>query len=975
MRTRSLAALIRVAAAVVVFSGFFAGCAPKAAEELSLKTIFDEGRTVFFKTVADAVEAHPDRGRLTAGELAKAKNLEGAYPRLYAILMNYYYCKDEPAFTALIHEGGRESLERFRSMYLDLAGYVGRTFVKCVLSPGAHSLYFKDLNPRFKGKDTIDIVALSAGCTAKLEVPPPPDKPRSLSPEFDKQWGLDAARFRAAHGITRGKGVNVAVLDSGIDATHPIFASTEFGRHRNFIGRYGFPWDAEERPMVDYGCHGTEVSSIVARYAPEARITVYRYMDSDTMNDAIYPIIATDLMGAAIYKAVHDGNDVINISAGSLLAGDFIRDACQYAYDNNVIIVTASPYYLGRYFGQNDVFPGHYPTNIAVTGIAKLGEDKYGYWDAAAPDAATAVGAPNDPFIANPYYSGLEDEYGPAISCATPVAASLVALIASAYPRLGTEAPGRYVEAVRKLLTENADSRIVGFDGFSPDCGYGMIDAEKSVKAARKRHEERRTPAAAASASVPAAAAAEDEAFARGRAVFHKELGAALGLHPEKYRLLRSEIERLEGGTEGLPGLYEAAVRVLFPKDGPALLEIRGRDEAAFRAAYFKLCREAADRFVESLFTERAGVEELLRSSGDLGRGRLELVLESLGLGAAGEPDMLKTALSRPGDGRAFAACGFPKALASGRGRGRELAVIDSGCAFGSELVKGVHFNHAFDRSLVGGTQAPWSGEGPTVADDLGRGTLLASIAAACAPESELRVYRIRIDPASPFEYWPAMQLAQAIYQAARDGCDIIVTGAAFSRDFPFLQQACQWAYFRNVAIVAPNGTVSAAGQASPAYPAGYNMVLAAAGVLPDKNGRPATWALSLPSKLTIAAAPAIFAPEIAPSNAFAAAWVGGLAALVSARVPRTGKEYPGQQVQRIMEILKKSADPAALGFRAFDPRIGYGLIDAAKSVGPGAEAFIEKMKATDEHFAKRMAERAKEIEEAARQAAAATKK
>ena len=41
--------------------------------------------------------------------------------------------------------------------------------------------------------------------------------------------------------------------------------------------------------MVDWGWHGTIVSSIVAKYAPEAQITMYRYLDADTQNDSPFP--------------------------------------------------------------------------------------------------------------------------------------------------------------------------------------------------------------------------------------------------------------------------------------------------------------------------------------------------------------------------------------------------------------------------------------------------------------------------------------------------------------------------------------------------------------------------------------------------------------------------------------------------------------------------------------------------------------
>jgi hypothetical protein len=970
--------LITVAAGLM-FSGLFTGCSSEVKKKPLLETYFDEGRSVFYKTISDGVERHPDRGRLTAGELAKIKNLQNVYPRLYGILMNYYYRKDEPTFSALMKEGGPESMRRFRTMYLDLTAYSAGTFVQSLLTPSSHGVYFKDLIPRFKGKDTVDIVVMSAGYMAKLDVPPAPDKPATLSPEFEKQWGLDAARFRTAHRITKGKGVRVAVLDSGIDMTHPVFKSTSWGSNFNFVGRDGFPWTPEGRPMVDYGWHGTVVSSIVATYAPEAQINFYRYNDADTMNDSPYPTIAVNLMGAAIYKAVHDGNDVINISAGSILGSDFLKEACQYAYENNVVLVTGSQYSLGRYLGQNENYPGQYPLNVAVTGIAKLGENRYGYWDAASPDTMTAVGAPCDPFAAYPYYSGEKDNYAPGISCATPIVTSLVALIESVYPRLGTEPPGEYAVAVRKILTKSANPQIVGFERFSPDCGYGLIDAEKAVKTALELQAERRPQSPPAEETNAGPSASRDEAFVQGRDVFYKELSVVLGFHSEKYRLRLPEIERIERGTDGIPGLYENVINILFWKERSQLLALREKnDTATFREKYFGLCREAADRFVDSLFAESPDAQERLRSSGNLGRGRLDLVLESLGrnFGSGLAREVLKIATSFPEKSQAFKISRFQEALKSTKGAGLKLAVIDSGCAFGSETLKKAHFNHGLDFCMVNRRQPPWDPETIAPSDDRGQGTLLASIVAACAPEAEIRTYKIVADSGLPFEYWPAMQLAQAIYKATYDGSDIILTGAAFSRDFPFLKQACQWAYYHNVIIVAPNGlTHQGSLDGTPAYPSAYNMVLAVAGTILDKEGRPAPWPSSAMSKGTIVAAPAYFVPGMPPSNAYAAGSVGGLAALISTKVPKTGKEYPGQQVQRIIEILKESSNPAIFGLRTFNTRVGYGLINAENAVGSAAQAFIIKMKQTDEHFAKRLMERAKEQEEAARKEAESKKK
>lgn len=969
--------LAAVVLAGLLSAGLHSGCSSQGPAKPPLESYFAEGRASFYKAVADEVDRHPERARLNAAERAKIRELQNVYPRLYAILMNYYYQKDAPVFKALLEEGSEDSTRRFREKYLDLARFSAHMFAESLFQPSPHGAYFKDLIPRFKGQDAVDIVAMSSGHLAKLDLPSP-DKieHKTLSPEFEKQWGLDAARFRGAHKLTKGRGVRVAVLDSGIDMSHPVFQNTLWGAHFNFVGRDGFPWTQDGPPMVDWGWHGTIVTSIVAKYAPEAQITVYRYLDADSQNDSPLPLVVTSLMGAAIYKAVQDGNDVINLSAGSGLHVPYLQEACRYAHDHNVVLVTASPYYMGRYLGGNEDYPGQYPENVSVTAITKLGENKYGYWDIAAPESTTTVGSPDAPFVAYPTYVGEKDDYAAGISCATPIVASLAALIGSVYPRLGTEPPGQYADTVKKLLTENADSRAVGFDGFSPECGFGLIDAEKTVKAALRLAEARRVQSPEEEEKLPAPSAKGDDIFSEGEKIFYGQLKLALGLHPERRRLLPSEIEKIERGADGIPRLYENLVNILFRETGPELMVLREKNDLpAFQEKYHGLCRDAAGRFIESLFCESPGTQDLLASAPNLGRGRLDLVLASLGRrsGPLPSPEVLKKMNTMTLDqSPAFELGKFRQARKNASGKGLKLAVIDSGWAFGVESSENAKINHVLDFSLINRTQPPWSGENLNPGDGSGRGTLMALIASRCAPEAEISTYRISADPDSPYEYWPAMELAQAIYKAAHDGNDIILTGAAFGRDFPFLMRACQFAYLRNILIIAPNGlSLSGKAEERPAYPAAYSSVIAVAGAAVEQRNRPVPWALSSPSKSTAVTAPAFVGAGIPLSNAYAVSACGGLAALISPKIPKTGKELPGQYVQRIAEILKKSADPRILGFASFNPQIGYGLIDAEKAVGPAVQTYIKKMNELEDYFKKRMAQRAKEAEEAARKDAA----
>ncbi|HEX6087697.1 MAG TPA: S8 family serine peptidase [Thermoanaerobaculia bacterium] len=157
-----------------------------------------------------------------------------------------------------------------------------------------------------------------------------------------------AARVNAGSLGTRGEGMRIGVIDSGIDYTHPALGGF-FGPGHKVAGGYDFANDDAD-PIDDAG-HGTHVAGIIAADSPEiagvapaATLFAYKVLDyrgSGFQSDVI----------AAIERSIdpnQDGNpadhlDVINISLGGPgNADDLVSRAADAAAAAGVIVVAAA---------------------------------------------------------------------------------------------------------------------------------------------------------------------------------------------------------------------------------------------------------------------------------------------------------------------------------------------------------------------------------------------------------------------------------------------------------------------------------------------------------------------------------------------------------------------------------------------------------------------------------------------------------
>lgn len=333
-------------------------------------------------------------------------------------------------------------------------------------------------------------IAVSLAAAGLTLVPVAPARADGIQAQ---EWALDAIHTRQAWQTTKGTGVTVAVLDTGVDDQHPDLK----GQVLPGKDLIGFGARRGDRPWARHGTamagiiagsgHGEGGSEGVLGVAPKARILPVRVIleDGDPQRAK-----ARGSRGGALAKGIRwaadHSADVINLSLGDDSASahpDPAEDAAvQYALRKGAVVVASAG--NGGDKGDRVSYPAAYPGVIAVTAV-----DRYGN---RAPFSTrrwyATVSAPGDDVvIADPdkrYYEG----WG--TSAASAFVSGAAALVRSAHPDLSPR-------QIRQLLRQTARSRPAG--GRSDELGAGVVDAAAALKAAAKTTPEPQQPAAAAS--------------------------------------------------------------------------------------------------------------------------------------------------------------------------------------------------------------------------------------------------------------------------------------------------------------------------------------------------------------------------------------------------------------------------------------------------------------------------------------------
>jgi subtilisin family serine protease len=242
-----------------------------------------------------------------------------------------------------------------------------------------------------------------------------------------------------AHTTSAGAGAIVAVLDTGVDPTHPALADRLLPGW-DYIGDDSDP--NEEPDGADeftYG-HGTAVAGVVALVAPQARILPYRVLDTNG-HGTVFTV------AAAIQDAITAGTNVINLSLGTpqKTESKLLKDTIKTAQQRGILIVAAA----GNDADDQKNYPAAENDVMSVTALSNqqtvepAPQDNladfsdWGDWvDLAAPGQDITSPAPGGRFAR---WNGT--------SLATPFVAGQAALILGQNPDIK---PNKLVEAITK---------------------------------------------------------------------------------------------------------------------------------------------------------------------------------------------------------------------------------------------------------------------------------------------------------------------------------------------------------------------------------------------------------------------------------------------------------------------------------------------------------------------------------------------
>ncbi len=414
-------------------------------------------------------------------------------------------------------------------------------------------------------------------------------------PILRQQWALRNIQAFEAWDITTGGEIVVAVLDTGVSASHPDLGGKVLP---------GYDFHRNDSDASDENGHGTYTAGVIAANADNGtgiagvcwgcKILPVRVLGASGNGDDAR-------IAAGIRWAADQGVRIVNMSLGGPEDTQVMREAVQYARQRGTLLIAASG--NGQAEGNVANYPAAYPEVLAVsatdgsdvtTGFTTTGR----YVDIAAPGVGVWSTA-WDPRQGDTY-TGANGT-----SAAAPYVAGIAALVMTIRPDLNAE-------QVAEVLVRSADEK--GAPGKDSDYGYGRVNAFKALQYASNPNltltggilvDDTGTPAPAPAAPAGGAPAFAPIAGPSGDALYFPETQHSLrgvfraywqrhgGLPIFGFPISEEFIEKSEDGRDYTVQYFErhrfeyhpenvAPYDVLLSRLGDTTLRNQGRDWFSF---------------------------------------------------------------------------------------------------------------------------------------------------------------------------------------------------------------------------------------------------------------------------------------------------------------------------------------------------------------------------------------------------------